>query len=240
MRSGGDGRRSVAIALLSTAVFATVVVVAITHAPGWPEVKRQFLDWDEFKATFPEIAHAFRLNVKIFCIAEVFILVFALFLAVLRSLPGPVFFPLRALAIVYADLFRGIPTILVIAMLGFGAPALGLNYVPTSTIFWGIVALVLIYSAYVSEVYRNVNAVQRRIGIVFQSYNLFPHMTCCATSRSRRATRCGSRRTRQRAARTRSSSASVSPTSGTTTPTACRAASSSGSRSCGPSPCNRS
>ena len=72
----------------------------------------------------------------------------------LRSLPGPVFFPLRAMAIVYADLFRGIPTILVIAMLGFGAPALGLSYVPTSTIFWGIVALVLIYSAYVSEVYR--------------------------------------------------------------------------------------
>ena len=154
LRSGGDGRRSVAIALLSTVVFTAIVVVAITHAPGWPEVKRQFFDWNEFKATFPEIARAFRLNIKIFCIAEVFILVFALFLAVLRSLPGPVFFPLRAMAIIYADLFRGIPTILVIAMLGFGAPALGLSYVPTSTIFWGIVALVLIYSAYVSEVYR--------------------------------------------------------------------------------------
>jgi len=92
--------------------------------------------------------------VKIFLIAEVFILVFALVLAVLRSLPGPVFFPLRALAIVYADLFRGIPTILVIYILGFGAPALGLAGIPTSTIFWGIVSLVLVYSAYVSEVYR--------------------------------------------------------------------------------------
>ena len=91
---------------------------------------------------------------KIFLIAEVFILVFALGLAVIRSLPGPVFFPLRAAAIVYADLFRGIPTILVIAMLGFGAPALGLSWVPTSTTFWGIVALVLVYTAYVSEVYR--------------------------------------------------------------------------------------
>ena len=87
---------------------------------------------------------------KIFLIAEVFILVFALVLAVLRSLPGPVFFPLRALAIVYADLFRGIPTILVIYILGFGAPALGLAGIPTSTIFWGIVSLVLVYSAYVS------------------------------------------------------------------------------------------
>lgn len=91
---------------------------------------------------------------KIFLIAEVFILVFALVLAVLRSLPGPAFFPLRALAIVYADLFRGIPTILVIYILGFGAPALGLAGIPTSTIFWGIVSLVLVYSAYVSEVYR--------------------------------------------------------------------------------------
>ena len=154
LRSGGEGRRSVVIALLSTVVFFTVVVVAITHAPGWPEVKSQFFDWQEFKATFPEIARAFLLNVKIFCIAEVFILIFALFLAVLRSLPGPVFFPLRALAIVYADLFRGIPTILVIAILGFGAPALGLSYIPKSVIFWGIVSLILIYSAYVSEVYR--------------------------------------------------------------------------------------
>jgi polar amino acid transport system permease protein len=154
LRSGGDPRRSVAIALLSTAVFFAIVVVAITHAPGWPEVRNQFFNWDEFKSTFPEIARAFLLNIKIFCIAEVFILVFALFLAVLRSLPGPVFFPIRALAIAYADLFRGIPTILVIAMLGFGAPALGLSYVPKSVVFWGIVSLVLIYSAYVSEVYR--------------------------------------------------------------------------------------
>jgi polar amino acid transport system permease protein len=154
LRSGGEGRRSVAIALASTVVFFAVVVFAITHAPGWPAVRSQFFNWHEFRSTFPEIAHAFRLNIKIFCIAEAFILVFALFLAVLRSLPGPVFFPLRVLAIIYADLFRGIPTILVIAMLGFGAPALGLSYIPKSVIFWGIVSLVLIYSAYVSEVYR--------------------------------------------------------------------------------------
>jgi len=75
-------------------------------------------------------------------------------LAVIRSLPGPAFFPLRALAIAYADFFRGVPTILVIAMLGFGAPGLGLSSVPTSVTFWGIVSLVLVYTAYVSEVYR--------------------------------------------------------------------------------------
>ena len=68
--------------------------------------------------------------------------------------PGPVFFPIRALAIAYADFFRGVPTILVIALLGFGAPALAIEDVPTSTTFWGIVSLVLVYTAYVSEVYR--------------------------------------------------------------------------------------
>jgi polar amino acid transport system permease protein len=152
--SGGDGRRSVAIALLSTIVFFTIVVEAVTHAPGWPEVKHTFFDGHEFRSTFPALARAFLLNVKIFCIAEVFILAFALFIAVIRSLPGPVFFPLRVMAIIYTDVFRGVPTILVIALLGYGAPALGLSYIPTSVVFWGIVALVLIYSAYVSEVYR--------------------------------------------------------------------------------------
>jgi polar amino acid transport system permease protein len=155
LRLGGEGRRSVVVALLSTAVFFTVLAVVITHAPGWPEVRRTFFNWHEFRSTFPEIARGFKLNVKIFCIAEAFILVVALVLAVLRTLPGPVFFPIRALVIVYTDIFRGLPTILVIAILGFGAPALGLKHVPTSTTFWGIVALILIYSAYVSEVYRS-------------------------------------------------------------------------------------
>jgi polar amino acid transport system permease protein len=153
-RSGSDGRRGVAIALISTVVFLVLVGFAISRAPGWQEVRHTFFDWRYFKESFPEIARAFMLNVKIFMIAEVFILVFALLLAVLRSLPGPVFFPLRAFAVVYADFFRGVPTILVIALLGFGAPALQLRGIPTSTTFWGIVALVLVYSAYVSEVYR--------------------------------------------------------------------------------------
>src|SRR6476619_2508691 len=152
--AGGEGRRGVTVALLSTVVFFTLLAVAITHAPGWPEVKRTFFNWDEFKASMPEISRAFLLNVKMFCIAEVFILVLALVLAVVRSLRGPVFFPLRALGIAYADFFRGVPTILVIAVLGFGAPALQLQNVPLSTTFWGIVALILVYTAYVSEVYR--------------------------------------------------------------------------------------
>ena len=173
MISGGEGSRAVAIAIVSTVVFFTLLVILVTHAPGWPEVKQTFFDWGQFRDSMPEIADAFLLNVKMFCIAEAFILVFALLLAVIRSLPGPVFFPLRALGIAYADFFRGVPTILVIALLGFGAPALQLKHVPISTTFWGIVALVLVYTAYVSEVYRagiesvhpSQNAAARSLGL---------------------------------------------------------------------------
>jgi polar amino acid transport system permease protein len=117
-------------------------------------VKNQFFNGRVFVESFPGILRAFWINVKMFMIAEVFILAFALLLAVMRSLTGPVFFPIRLLSVVYVDLFRGVPTILVIYILGFGAPGLQIQGVPTSPFFWGIVSLVLVYSAYVAEVYR--------------------------------------------------------------------------------------
>ncbi len=152
-RGGTEGRRAVWIAVVSTIVFFTVLVVAVINAPGWLEVKDAFFNGEQFKESFPDIARAFLVNVKLFLTAEVFILVLAMFLAVMRSLPGPVFFPIRALAVGYIDLFRGIPTVLVIYTLGFGAPALGEN-VPKSPFFWAVVSLVLVYTAYVAEVYR--------------------------------------------------------------------------------------
>ena len=154
LRFEGEGAKGVAIALLSTAVFIAVIVVAVTQSAGWPEVKRTFFDWGDISSSFPDIARAFKLNVEIFLVCEVFILIFALILAVMRSLQGPVFFPLRALATIYSDLARGIPTILVVALLGFGAPALQLTGVPRSRVFWAGVGLILIYSGYVAEVYR--------------------------------------------------------------------------------------
>ena len=148
------GARNVGIAVTSTAVFFAVIVIVIVTSAGWPEVRKAFFDRKIFSDSFPEIAHAFLLNIRIFCTADALILVFALAIAVLRGLPGPVLFPFRLLAVLYTDLFRGIPTILVIYILGFGAPALQLSGVPNSPLFWGVTALVLVYSAYVAEVYR--------------------------------------------------------------------------------------
>jgi polar amino acid transport system permease protein len=89
-----------------------------------------------------------------FLIAEAIILPLALVIAILRGLSGPVFFPVRLLAVVYVDFFRGIPTILLVLLLGFGVPSLQLSWLPSSEFFWATVSLILIYSAYVSEVYR--------------------------------------------------------------------------------------
>jgi polar amino acid transport system permease protein len=152
---GGDAsERNVWIAVASTAIFFGVLAIVVVRSPGWPDVKQSFFNGQEFKESFPVILRKFVRNIQIFCIAELLVLSLALFLAVLRSLPGPVFTPLRILSAAYTDLFRGLPTILVILLLGFGMPALNLQGIPNSDFFWAIVALTLVYSAYVAEVYR--------------------------------------------------------------------------------------
>jgi len=153
-RALGGGGRSTWIAVVSTVIFFTVVGLLIANSSGWPEVRRSFFDAEEFAYAFPEILAKFWRNVFIFSVAEVLVLLLALVIAVLRSLSGPVFAPLRIMAAAYTDLFRGVPTILVIALLGYGMPALELRGLPDSDLFWAIVALTLVYSAYVAEVYR--------------------------------------------------------------------------------------
>jgi polar amino acid transport system permease protein len=146
--------RSLLITVASTAVVFGVIGLVVVNAPGWERFEQSFLDWDNFAASAPNIVARFEVNVRLFLIAEVLILVLGLVLAVLRSLPGPVLFPIRLLATVYVDLFRALPGVLVIYVLGFGIPGLRLPGVPNDPFFWGVVALTLLYSAYVSEVYR--------------------------------------------------------------------------------------
>jgi polar amino acid transport system permease protein len=146
--------RSLAVAAASTVVLFTALVWVVVNSPGWEAVKESFLNAEYFWDALPDVAAAFLVNVRLFLIAEVLILAFGLVLAVLRNLPGPVFFPVRLLATFYVDLFRALPGILVIFMLGFGIPGLGIAGVPVEPFFWGIVTLTLLYSAYVSEVYR--------------------------------------------------------------------------------------
>jgi polar amino acid transport system permease protein len=149
-----SGARGVAIATVSTIVVLTFIAVVVVNSPNWLLFKQSFFNGSILRYTLPDIAHAFLRNIEYFLIAEPVILILALTLAVMRSLPGPVFFPIRAMAIFYIDLFRGIPTILVVYLLGFGVPALQIPGVPNNAVFWGVVGLVMSYSAYVAEVYR--------------------------------------------------------------------------------------
>jgi polar amino acid transport system permease protein len=161
-RSGRTGRRrpdpravrSSAIALVSSVVVFGALGWIVVHAPGWPEVQTSFFDARIFRESLPGLLSAFVVNIQLFMIAEVLVLAFGLVLAVMRSLDGPVFVPFRIISTVYTDVFRAIPGVLVIFVLGFGIPALGLIDPRTDQRLFGIAALTLVYSAYVSEVYR--------------------------------------------------------------------------------------
>jgi polar amino acid transport system permease protein len=146
--------RSTLIALVSTIVVLGGLTLVITSSPSWPDVQHSFFDGAIFAYSLPKVIEAFGTNIVLFVIAEILTLVLGLVLAIFRGLPGPVFFPLRLLATIYVDFFRAVPGLLIIALLGFGVPALDLPGVPGDEFFWAIIALTLVYSAYVSEVYR--------------------------------------------------------------------------------------
>jgi len=142
------------IGIVSLVVFALLVVALVGRSSGWAAVQETFFSGEQFATSFPEVLSAFWLNVRIFLIAEPLILILGLLVALARGLRAPIFLPLRVVTTIYVDVFRGVPTILVIFLLGFGMPALRLPGVPSDPIFWGTVALVLSYGAYVAEVFR--------------------------------------------------------------------------------------
>lgn len=147
-------RRSILIAGISTVVVLVALVLLVINTPGWPRFRATFLDLQYGWKVLPKIAEGLWLNVRLMVICEIGILIVAMVVALLRTLRGPAWFPLRALAIAYTDLFRGLPLILTLLLLGFGIPSLRLDWLPTSALFWGCFALIVTYGAYVSEVLR--------------------------------------------------------------------------------------
>jgi polar amino acid transport system permease protein len=141
-------RRDALISTVSTVVFFALVVALIALSPGVNKVVESFFSLTGFKDSFGTVSEGFWLNVKLMLVSEAIVLVVALGIAVIRTLPGPVMAPLRIVALIYTDVFRGIPLILVIFIVGLGLPALQLEFI------YGVVSLVLVYSAYVTEVYR--------------------------------------------------------------------------------------
>jgi polar amino acid transport system permease protein len=147
-------RRGVAIAAVSTVVVVGGLVTLLVTSPGWDSVRETFFDPEAFKTSFPAVLRGFWLDVKIFVVVEIAVLILGLIVALVRTTRAPALFPLRALAVVYTDVLRGIPTILVVYLVGFGVPALELSGLPTDPVVLGGIGLTLSYTAYVTEVYR--------------------------------------------------------------------------------------
>jgi polar amino acid transport system permease protein len=148
-------RRSGLVATGATVVLGGLLVLGLVSSPGWPRVRATFLSWPDATAAFPPVAKAFWLNVRMFLVAEPLILLLGMLVAVARGSTAPALFPVRALAVVYTDLFRGLPTLLVVFLVCFGLPALQLQGIPGSLFWLGVLALVLCYGAYVAEVFRS-------------------------------------------------------------------------------------
>jgi len=143
------------ISIVSVIVVFGGIAWVVTSAEYWPRIKLQFFNTDAMVAAFPRVLKGFWVNIQVWLIVLACILVWSLVLAVVRSLRAPWCAPFRLMVVIYIDIFRGVPALLLVLLFGFGIPALNLPGLPNSGLFWGGVAMVLSYSAYVTEIYRS-------------------------------------------------------------------------------------
>ncbi|MFD7964666.1 amino acid ABC transporter permease [Streptomyces zaomyceticus] len=147
-------RRHTWVSTLCTLLGLVVVGAAAVASPGWERVDSLFFDGAELRSAFPDLLRGFWLNIQMFLVAEVLILVLGLLIALVRVTRAPGLQPLRLAATVYVDVFRGVPTLLLVFLVGFGLPALQLQGTPSEPWLLGVIALTLSYTAYVAEVFR--------------------------------------------------------------------------------------
>ncbi len=161
-------RRSALIAVISTVVIGTALTIIVTGAPGFKAVRQSFFSWHYAKSAFPHVLSGLFINLRVLLVAGTFVLIFGLLIALARTSRSPVLYPVRLLSAIYTDIFRGLPLLLVLLLVGFGLPGLGISWIPSSVVVLGTISLILTYSAYVGEVIRAgieaVNPAQRMAG----------------------------------------------------------------------------
>jgi len=181
-RRPGKGRRTIAlkdrlapvlISLVSVIIVFGTTAWFVGSAEQWPRIQSQFFSLDAMIEAAPSVGRGFLVSLQIWVISLICIGIWALVLAIFRAMGGPLFAPLRVFAILYVDLFRGLPALLLVLLFGFGIPALNLPGLPNNGLFWGGVALVLSYSAYATEVYRSgIEAVHEGQGMAAKALGL--------------------------------------------------------------------
>lgn len=147
-------RKSTIVATLSTVIVVGLIVLLLPLTPGWDRVRSSFFNWEILAETFPSLLAAFRWDIAIFLWCTPAIAFLGLFIALCRDARAPALFPLRVFGVLYTDIFRGVPVILIVFLIGFGVPGLGLQRPWNSPYIWGSLALILTYSAYVAEIFR--------------------------------------------------------------------------------------
>jgi polar amino acid transport system permease protein len=147
-------RRALLVAGVATALVVAVVVWVVTTAPGWERARDAFFSPERAWEVLPEVAEGLWLNLRVWVVASVVGLVVGLALALVRTSRIPALFPARMLTVLYVDVFRGVPVLLVILLVGFGLPALRLEWLPVGAAFLGGLAIVLSYTAYLAEIFR--------------------------------------------------------------------------------------
>ncbi len=140
---------------LAVGLLALFLLIIYASREGLRDVRDTFFDWEHLRESFPSVRKGFWLNIKLFVVAEVFVLIWGLVVVLMRLAPGRAAAPLRWLAIAYIDIFRGLPALVTIYLVGFGLPLTGISFAEDLDLFWlGVLALTLVYGAYVAEVYR--------------------------------------------------------------------------------------
>lgn len=148
-------RRSILVAALSTIFVIVAIVIFVPMTPGWEKVQKSFFNGVVLSKTFPKLLNAFTVNIMIFAWSAPAIAVLGLMIALARDAKSPSLFPLRIFGAAFTDIFRGVPVILTVYLIGFGIPGLGLPRPWNSPFIWGSLALILTYSAYVAEIFRS-------------------------------------------------------------------------------------
>ncbi|MFL2685566.1 MAG: amino acid ABC transporter permease [Amylibacter sp.] len=148
-------RRSILVAALSTIFVIVAIVIFVPMTPGWEKVQKSFFNGVVLSKTFPKLLNAFTVNIMIFAWSAPAIAVLGLMIALARDAKSPALFPLRIFGAAFTDIFRGVPVILTVYLIGFGIPGLGLPRPWNSPFIWGSLALILTYSAYVAEIFRS-------------------------------------------------------------------------------------
>jgi polar amino acid transport system permease protein len=148
-------RKRIAIATLSSVLVLGALIIAVVTSPGFTVVKETFFDVSYGRAVLHLVVRGLVTNIMLTIIASIAIGIIAMTLALLRTSRSAALTPFRLLATAYVDIFRGVPLLLVILLIGFGVPALRIHGLTSSVLVLGTVAVVLTYSAYVAEVLRS-------------------------------------------------------------------------------------